>query len=89
MRDERLTAGEETFPRICRPFQRRKRAVGQRLKAARGDGGQKVALFRKMFVGRIVTDIGAPCDLAQREGPILCLSISASAASTSTAGRLP
>ena len=55
------------------PFERRKHALGQRLEAARGDGGQKVALFRKVLVRRIVTDAGAPRDLAQREGPILRL----------------
>ena len=47
--------------------------LSKRLKAARGDGSQKVALFRKVLVRRIVTDAGAARDLAQREVPILRL----------------
>jgi hypothetical protein len=43
------------------------------LKATRGDGSQKVTLFGKVLVRRIVTDAGAPLDLSQREGPILHL----------------
>ena len=60
-------------PRAFHADQRRKRALGQRIEAARCDGGQQIALFRKVLVGRVVADAGAPRHFAQRKRPILSL----------------
>src|ERR1700691_5307815 len=68
-----MTASEESRSRICQPIERGKHVFGQRLKAARRHGSQKVAFFRKVFVRRVVADARAPSHLAQGEVPILLL----------------
>ena len=64
---------EEARPGAGDPVERRAHALGQRLEAAGGDGGEEVALFGKMLVGRVVAHPGAPRHFAQREGPVLRL----------------